>query len=101
MTLKQCNYLHIFLERRKAPVVREDFAGRIITASRIVVQRRNMTVSLWLKHVFMDLRLPPPVYALTSILVIGFMAGLSLQSLEAGNITNMPNIIFDEELSYE
>lgn len=58
----------------------DDLAARIIARAANTEQYRQLSVGGWIKKIFRDLGLPEPSYALAMLLMVGFIAGVSVQS---------------------
>ncbi len=92
--------LNQLLKQRVTPMENDDLSARIISASRAVVQRKNVTLAIWLRRIFTEFSLPTPAYALASVLVLGFIIGLGLQDAEiteANMVVSSEYSIFYEE----
>jgi hypothetical protein len=90
------NRLEEMLKQRLIKMEPDNFAERIISASRNVIQRKNVSLSVWLRRIFSEFSLPTPSYALASILLVGFLLGLGLHDVSAGDNIDS-DAIFNEE----
>lgn len=89
--LPQDDKLNELLMHRAIPVERDDFAARIISASRDVPQHKNITFTVWLRRIFTEFSLPTPAYAISSVLVIGILIGFGLQDFGAFDLNDSDN----------
>ena len=65
--------LEQLMQSYNVPPASNNLAERIIDAAPHVQQKQS--IWRWVDRVFEEFRLPAPVYSLTSLLIIGFLAG--------------------------
>jgi hypothetical protein len=70
--------LEAMLETRRFEPASPDLAERIIRRARQVPQNQTVPLTLWVRGLFAEFRLPRPAYVLVSTLIFGFVVGFTI-----------------------
>lgn len=79
------DFEHLLKQRIFVPP-RKDLAQHILREARAISRQEKPTLSDFIQNLFIEFKLPSPAFALSFVLLLGFVVGLSIQNWQQNNI---------------